>query len=313
MFKPISWVLVAYASCAGTLYAQLPFCSTSVEPTDCSDPIECYHPDLPCEVSKRYSREKVRWLTPSPLDISVGDVSCDLTYYFNVTKAADDNRTHLNSERAHWNQSDEIAFFVGPNTASLTFYNAQGDQVNGTTTKSKYVFSADAFLVNIDPVPAAPGNWSALDKLSEVRWHPTLDKVVYHRQIYDMVSQTIVASQLVQRSVNIVPDSVYLGPVEILFEFAGYALGDDDYALAGGDGNDVHAGRLLLSLKALATGQRSYAVYDFDQDGWCDLSSTPLVRAATQRSITTRATSLLPCSPCRRPIWTMRRSRPVDC
>jgi hypothetical protein len=225
-------------------------------------PGKCVGPNLPCEIEKRYSLSPVPW--DANFDFSTiiqGQSSCDPTFFFDIRKSADDFRNMLNSERSRWNHADDKAFFLGSNVSRHTFYDGDGDK-NGY-----HEFVGTDFFPGATSVPT---DWE--DNLPEIRWHPTEDAIIYARQRYNTAGTTVLGGELVKRSVTF-PNgsSVTLGTPVVLFYFAGYTISssDDGYKIAGGDGNDVNGGRLLLSLVDLnnTSANDQYAVYDFDENG----------------------------------------------
>ncbi|MEM7655711.1 MAG: hypothetical protein AAF399_06240 [Bacteroidota bacterium] len=228
---------------------------------------------LPCEIEKRYSLSPVPWHSTFNFStISEGNSSCDPTFFFDIKKASDDFRNVLNGERAHWNHADDKAFFLGSNVQRLTFYDGDADK-NGFVQFSGADFFPGAASI--------PGNWNK--NITEIRWHPTEDAIIYARQRFNGAGTTVIGGELVKRSVTYpTANSVALGTPQVLFYFAGYTISSesDGYNIAGGDGNDVNAGRLLLSLVDISnpSANDQYAVYDFDEDGIVD----PTINAGSQ-------------------------------
>jgi hypothetical protein len=103
--------------------------------------------------------------------------------------------------------------------------------------------------------------------VSTVRWHPSLNRIFYFRQKVNG-SGTVTGGELVERTVTLNPPS--FGTPQVKFTFDGYTISEESkkFKIAGGDGNDVNAGRFLLSLKNLSqpTAPDQYAVYDFGQN-----------------------------------------------
>ncbi|MEM7659019.1 MAG: hypothetical protein AAF399_23050, partial [Bacteroidota bacterium] len=153
-----------------------------------------------------------------------GNTTCEPTYGFEVKLADADFYEQLNSERSAWNYDSDIAVFRGPNDTSLTFFDAQGDKIGSVAFGGKDFYTSP------------PSDWK--NKLTTVRWHPTEDAIFYPKE-----------GQLVKQSVSVSP-SLSLGAQQVVAWFKGYTIGgaNGNYRIAGGDGNDVNAGRFLVSL-----------------------------------------------------------------
>lgn len=227
----------------------------------------------PQEVRDRYGSQQVPIPTSQNFPtLQQGTSACETDFNFEVTKSADDVANNLNSERAAWNQADDMAFLRGSNNKRLTFYNDQGQKWfagSGSSSNSEVPFFEEDFIrdplgntVNPADIPPAWTDWK--DNLAQIYWHPTENAIVYARRIYDD-NTGIWTGELVQREVITGSSNMSLGTVEVLFAFEDYVIGNSKYKIAGGDGNDVNGGRLLLSLDDLSTTQEYdfFAVYDF--------------------------------------------------
>ncbi|MEM7660089.1 MAG: hypothetical protein AAF399_28530, partial [Bacteroidota bacterium] len=266
MIKSILGTLLACLSCSGVLYAQ-GFCSDVIETPDCfiSPPCPPSPGGVPCEVQKRYSLDIVPWVSPAPFgaSLNVGSSNCDETFFFDIKKSSEDFANTLNSERAHWNQAGDLAFFKGPNARTLTFYDDTGAEV------AAQPFDAPDFFIG--PTPSlfpklVPKQVNRL--VSEIRWHPTESAIFYPVREVDQYG-VVKGSALVKRAIDVTNPTNPADPPITLFTFNGYSVSGaaDNFKIAGGDGNDVNGGRFLLSLKQLNTsnpGPDKYVVFDFD-------------------------------------------------
>ncbi|MEM7656604.1 MAG: hypothetical protein AAF399_10785 [Bacteroidota bacterium] len=265
MIRILSGMLLAAMCCGSSLYAQ--FCSSGIESPDCyiSPPVSC--PNIPCEVKKRYGIDTVEWISPAPFTATspgFGGTNCDASFYFDIKRADDDFANTLNSERANWSQDGTAAFFKGPNPRRLRFFDDAGNRKGFHQFISKEFFSGPKQSV----FPTLNNN--QISRLvSEIRWHPTDSAIIYPRQTIDIVGN-VKGSELVKRTVDINNTSNPLGSPQVLFTFQGYTISSsaDNFKIAGGDGNDVNAGRLLLSFRPAGnpSGTNQFAVYDFNQD-----------------------------------------------
>jgi hypothetical protein len=266
MIKSILGMLLACLPCSSVLYAQ-GFCSDVIELPDCfiSPPCTPNSAGVSCEVQLRYSLDVVPWVSPAPFgaSLNVGSSNCDPTFYFDIKKSSEDFANTLNSERANWNQAGNLAFFKGPNARRLTFFDDNGEEVAQQQFLSEDFFTGPNS--NLFPL-LRPKQVERL--VSEIRWHPTETAIFYPRQIVDAYGN-IKGSELIKREIDVASSPIALTPIQ-LFHFMGFSVSgaSDNFKIAGGDGNDVHGGRFLLSLKELNTSTPSpdqYVVYDFDE------------------------------------------------
>jgi L-rhamnose mutarotase len=245
--KPIHFIRLIIVISLMT-HVNLLFTQTGYPASFCDTTIEDF-----CEVfgyattlDPRYGIEReCPDFTTSPFPTTEGDSACTDEFLGYWTKLADaDFHGQLNGERSAWNKDSDIAFFRGPGNDEITFFDQNGDKL------SSHTFTSSDFYTT----PPSGFDWQ--DKLSTIRWDPIRDVIFYPKE-----------HQLIKRSISVSGTTVTVGVPKILASFPGMTIGMSygaPYRIAGGDGNDVNAGRFLISLVRGATTY--FVVYDFNED-----------------------------------------------
>ncbi|MEM6803541.1 MAG: T9SS type A sorting domain-containing protein [Bacteroidota bacterium] len=241
------------------------FCQDGSGETLCySSPVYSY-PSEP-----RYRKNIVPLGASSYFPANTGDIACSPHYIspfgFRVKKVADrtDYVESINGERAAWNHaggqtvSSKMGFYHsrGNSQQDLVFIDYLGDEM------FTHNFSQTDFYPLGLPSYINPSKWKRI--FSSIRWWQ--DYIIYPR-----------GNELVKRKVS----GNGLGPVEPLVKFGdGLGLypdyvigsvsqgGSFSYKIAGGDGNDINGGRLLISLveNAATNPTMTFVVLDLHQE-----------------------------------------------